>query len=470
MIVGAVVLIVSLVVYSFYGTESVMPQQTIQEENPDQDILDEAFLLSTVETDRIFTESDQTVIEQFLDEQGIGFTEKFGIITNIAVFDSDQNVETESSAFGIAQDPLSVTDNTGRLLDLGSIQVTMQGVAKQKETHINVWGTVDFFLDDNKVDSKNIWASQSNTNEVDLSIVDSLQFEYKPNPTQSIEVATQQALITNLKAEIDRKVKNQSNTGRFVPDPSLPAMHEQMKVEVAKLNAMESTFGSEIKRALPPSFSQQDKKNQTFTLSDEGRDWEDGSEHAYRIVLTEVHAELLSDKQRKEFNWNGQEVLYRLDVKVNGAKKVILDEDNKAIEIFKSDNTLKLCGKSIYQHPSHPINPFTQTNNPPNVVVKDIAGNILVDASYSVGRNNANDSSCRVFEGIPRGAELFFIVDGVEYTVTTPEHQQNYFIDATLEDPKQGCQTQTTSWRTFKSCANYYQHNDYSNFGYGLSR
>ena len=111
----------------------------------------------------------------FADSSVAGVETKFGIIIDSALFDSDQNVFTESSSFGISQ--LSVRDEQGRLLDLGSIQITMQGISKQTESSINVWGSVDFFLDDDKVDSKKIWGSQTNTNKLELSLIDSLVFD-----------------------------------------------------------------------------------------------------------------------------------------------------------------------------------------------------------------------------------------------------------------------------------------------------
>ena len=379
------------------------------------------FLSSVVDTNTVFTESDQNAIEQFLDDSGVGFTEKFGIQTSVALLDSDSNiVDTPSSILGISQ--LSVTDDKGNLLDLGAIQTTMKGISQSKETSVNIWGNVNFFLDDTLVDTKKIWASGQNVNTLDLSLVDSLTFD-------------------------------NTNTN--------------------------SQFSSDIKSANAPSFSQQEKRNHTFTLSDEGRNWTDDSKHTYRVVITEVHAKLDSDKDVKEFNWSGQYIAYELTVTVVSSKKVVLQNDAggnpKAVEIFKSDNTIQLCGQNIFQNPSHPINPFDSTATPPRVVVKDTSGNVLADVSHTVKAGwgaghlqNTSYSNCSgKISGIPRGVELVFTVNGIDHTLTTPDHQVNYMLDARLASAGQYCQTESTSYNARTGCATSYAEVMHSNFGFG---
>ena len=68
----------------------------------------------------------------------------------------------------------------------------------------------------------------------------------------------------------------------------------------------------------PTSFDR--PKAFTFTLSDEGRDWEDKSEHTYRVVLTEVNANLDSNKDFKQFSWKGENIVYELKVTVDEKK------------------------------------------------------------------------------------------------------------------------------------------------------
>ena len=331
---------------------------------------------SIIDTERVFTESDDSLITKFLDEQNIDSplsAEKFGIETQVALFDSDNNVYNISDVFGIPQ--LSVTDDEGRVLDLGSIQVTFESISKQKETTTDVWGTVEFFLDDTKVDSKYIWGSGSNSDRLTLSLLDSLS-------------------VTN-------------------------------NVAVA------------------PSFSEQEKKNHTFTLSDEGRDWVDGSEHTYRVVITKLHANANSEQDPKEFHWTGQHIAYELKVKVDEQKKVVYDYTGKAIQVFKSDNTLQLCGESAIQEIPY-RGGVSALAPPPNVKIKDQNGIVLVSTSFNpesakIGKFSGKHafgqvwkiSSCSdVYTGIPRDSELIFEIDSKEYLVKTDSTQKNYYVNA----------------------------------------
>lgn len=416
----------------------VAPETVIVQEDIDQADVDaiNLFLQSVVNTDVILTNSDQSIIEQFLDNTGAGLTEKFGIVTNVAVFDSDQNKITSTDVFGIPQ--LSLVDENGISYDLGSIQVTMQGISKNIESSVNIWGKVNFILDDTIIDSKFIWASTQNTQNSDLSIVDSLSF--KGNTGNAIV----QAEIDLLNAEL------LVITGRTIDFGTLSNVELKAKLQNEfdikntldadrmkdRLFELRKQFTSDIELSLPPTFSQQEKKNHTFTLSDEGRDWVDQSTHTYRVVITEVHAQLDSTGESKEFHWYGQNVVYELSLKVNGAKRVILGDDNKAIEIFKSDNKLVLCGTNIYQSGTG-FNPINTVAQPPSVTVTDLDGNILLQASYThvteiVNHNAISGTSCGTFTGIPRDSDLIFKVGGSDILITTPLHQANYNVSAEL--------------------------------------
>ena len=345
--------------------------------NMDQAIIDQVIQeYSIIETNRVFTESDDSLITQFLDDQEIDTplsTEKFGIETQVALFDSDNNVYNISDVFGIPQ--LSVTDDEGRVLDLGAIQVTFESISKQKEKTTDVWGTVEFYLDDTKVDSKYIWGSGSNSDRLTLSLLDSLS-------------------VTN-------------------------------------------------NVAVTPSFSEQEKNNFTFTLSDEGRDWVDGSEHTYRVVITKLHANANSEQDFKEFHWTGQHIAYELKVKVNEKKKVIYDYTGKAIQVFKSDNTIQLCGKTTEQEIAYK-GWHTHQAVPPNVIIKDSDGKLLLDVSFSpeqvrhgsFGGKHAfgklwQSSSCsEIFTGIPRNADLIFEIKNQQFNVQTDSSQKNFYVNA----------------------------------------
>ena len=161
--------------------ESVIQSNIIESDDIilDQDIIDKAFqAYSIVETNRVFTESNQSIVEQFLDENDLpSSSEKFGIEVQTVLFDSFQDQYASSSILSIPA--LELTDSEGRLLDLGSIQTSFLGIISDSnrgsETSFNMEGTVKFYLDDTLITTKKLFASeQGDSRTYELSIVDSL--------------------------------------------------------------------------------------------------------------------------------------------------------------------------------------------------------------------------------------------------------------------------------------------------------
>ena len=332
---------------------------------------------SIVETDRVFTESDQSVIEQFLDENDLpSSTEKFGIEVQTVLFDSDQIQYPSSSVLSIPS--LEVTDDQGRVLDLGSIQTSFLGINSDSERgdekSFNLDGTVKFYLDDDLISTKKLYSSETGSNDnYKLSLLDS------------------------------------------IPPPSFDR---------------------------PQAF--------TFTLSDEGSDWLDKSEHTYRVVVTEINAEINSNDNIKKFTWNGEKIAYELKVKVDENKKVVYDYTGKAISIFKNDSTIQICGSSIYQKESSRAPHLgLKTNSPPSVLVKDTKDNVLSSVDFNAinakagiaeGRNVKSwygitfvNSCSDKIDGIPRDTDIIILVDGQSYSVHTPKSQINYYLNSNLE-------------------------------------
>jgi len=347
--------------------------------------------LSIIETERVFTESDQSLIERFLDENDLpSSSEKLAIEVQTVLFDSDQKQYPSSNIIGIPE--LSVYDEQNRLLDLGTIQTSFLAITANTEKSFTLDGTVKFYLDDTLITTKRIYGSDTNTQNHELALVDSL-----PNTS------------------FDR----------------------------------------------PKAF--------TFTLSDEGRDWQDESEHIYRVVLTQINAQVDSDNDFKSFSWTGENVVYDLKVKVDEAKKVILDENNSAIQIFKNNNTLQLCGKgSSHEVPYAGV--IRHYADPPDVIIRNLDGDILLDVKFFPNETNPQfsgkhaygqlwgASSCsEVFTGIPRGADLTIELNFGQYMAyqdkifnfQTPTSQKNYFINADFtESPQTACY----SWRGGIQC------------------
>ena len=339
--------------------------------------------LSIIDTERVFTESDQSLVEQFLDESGLpSSSEKLGIEVQTVLFDSNQKQYPTSNIVGIPE--LSVTDDQGRVLDLGTIQTSFLAISAKTEQQFNLEGTVKFYLDDDLITTKKIYGSDSNKQNHELSILDSLP------PTS-----------------FDR----------------------------------------------PKAF--------TFTLSDEGRDWEDKSEHTYRVVLTEVNANLDSNKDFKQFSWNGENIVYELKVTVDDQKKVVLDQNNLATQIFKNDSTIQICGMSavaeipykgwnLWYSETPIITVLTPTTeNTKSVPIKTIVNldweqkkpNISCNKKHCFSSIKIEESCSAKIDGIPRNGKVLIKLDyennsifkDIEYFILTPKHQKNYHISHSFD-------------------------------------
>lgn len=385
---------------------------------------------SVVETNFVYTESDQSLIQKFLDETNSPLgTEKFGIETQVALWDSDQQLYTQSNILGVSQ--LSVTDEEGRLLDLGRVQITLESISKNVELNADVWGKIVFYLDDNVVGEKYFWGSDQKTDRLELSIIDpgEMNFELEPNRELDLAISQKQAqLDAIIQAEKNESIRT-STASRFTPASQgyydLVATKPTVIAELNELRNQRSE--SDVKRALPPAFSVQEKKNFTFTFEDEGLGWNHDEVHVYRAVIEEVHAKLSSDNDHKEFHFNGQFIAYELEMKVNGKKKVVLNSDNKAVEIIKSDITLNSCTESKYacifcgyeQHRKE----IRFSSTVPGVEILDADRNKIQTVTSISGENN-----CSAISGIPRDSDIIFVVNGKDYPVHTPLSQFNYHI------------------------------------------
>jgi hypothetical protein len=347
------------------------------EDAPDFDIDNlQEIEFSIIESERVFTESDQSLVEQYLDENDLpSSSEKFGIEVQTVLFDSDQTQYPSSSILTIPA--LELTDSEGRLLDLGSIQTSFLGILSDSnrgsETSLNLEGTVKFYLDDTLITTKKLYASeQGDSRTYDLSIVDSL-------------------------SSFDRS----------------------------------QAF--------------------TFTLSDEGQGWIDGSEHIYRVVITDIDVEINSNKDIEQYTWNGEKIAYELKVTLDESKKVLLGENNEALSIFKNDSTIQVCGVSKYFQFAYGKTGTIKSNNPSVVVREAVASdNYFAETGSNLsikGTDNPNLSCNKkhcygstattycsaVTSGIPRDTDIVIDVkrDGEtkSYEIHTPKSQINYYVE-----------------------------------------
>ena len=348
---------------------------------------------SIIESEIVFTESDQSLVEQFLDENDLpSSSEKFGIEVQTVLFDSDLTQYPSSSILSIPA--LELTDSEGRLLDLGSIQTSFLGIVSDSnrgsETTFNMEGTVKFYLDDTLITTKKLYGSeQGDSKTFELSILDSLP------PTS-----------------FDR----------------------------------------------PQAF--------TFTLSDEGQGWIDGSEHIYRIIITDIDAKISSNKDLEKYTFNGEKIAYELKVTLDESKKVILGEDSYAVSIFKNDSTIQVCANSHFYKFKNPgtfntgiggtsattysVNPtveirdadgipivtkVTATKPVPNILDEDMP----CGSKHCYGTRDLRQCSSAL-SGIPRNADIIIDVkrDGEtkSYEVHTPKSQFNYYLDTQVSEVK----------------------------------
>jgi len=144
--------------------------------------IDDLIAQSIIDTDVSFKDSDDTFVEQIVDNLGLG--EKFGIVTTVSLVDSNNNIKTETNVFGVALPTnLSVTDESGNVLDFGgSIQVIFDSVLPSGTVGTS-WATVNFFLDDDRIKSSKLWASHIDENRETMILVDSLAIvNHKPVP------------------------------------------------------------------------------------------------------------------------------------------------------------------------------------------------------------------------------------------------------------------------------------------------
>jgi hypothetical protein len=285
-----------------------------------EDIVNEArssSQLSVVETNVKFTETDSSKITLFLDSQNIDSplsTEKFGIITDVALFDSNNQKSTVTNVFGVNEIPdvLSVTDAEGIPLDFGgNIQVTFDSITQSLPKSVTSWGTVKFFLDDRLLDTKKLWSSYQSNQRQSMSILSNINFE------------------------------------RDVPNLVLDEF------------------------PVPPSFIDREKRNYTYNFSDENLT--DGS-HVFRVVFYDMNAVIDS----KNFNWKGENIVYELKFNVdnnmitkesemgNGLKSTVFKSDNR-FTYSKTDLTLSV------NHNGQLLYFYSQTSFPHimNVYVND---------------------------------------------------------------------------------------------------
>jgi len=373
-------------------TVTVKPTQpSISEIAGDEDIgeIERAIAIrlgSIVDTDVVFVESDESILTNFLDENNLaGGSETATLETSTILFDSDQNQFPTSSFLGIPS--LSVTDSDGNLLDLGTMHTGFFIKTTNPKLSIEAYGKVKFFLGDQLIADKWIWLSSQSEEDNQFVILDNLFFTERTVETK----------VTTFVVELDAEVLKTVIITEKIP--------------------------------IPPSFSDR-KQAFTFTISDEGRDWIDGSTHTYRVIITEFNVN--ADNER--FGFTGEFLAYALAVTVDGQKIVVLGDDNNAISIFKSDATFVLtthatviyCGSAICSEIGYATSPTVS-------IYKN--GEFIIDLNSGTppnppSRTSGGWSGSRYEEKInlQRGTDYILKIEGVDYPISTPLSQSNWQV------------------------------------------
>mgnify|MGYP001614317281 FL=1 len=119
---------------------------------------------SVVDDASVYASTNQTAIDQFIDNIDISLdpsiqtttTPKFTILTNLVLFDSNNREYPKTIPTNVELAKNSLVDDQGRLLDLGSVQFTFDGIGTIQNKNLEITATALFCLD-TKCDEKKLY-------------------------------------------------------------------------------------------------------------------------------------------------------------------------------------------------------------------------------------------------------------------------------------------------------------------------
>ena len=119
---------------------------------------------------------------------------------------------------------------------------------------------------------------------------------------------------------------------------------DDKEIAKKKVSASGKTVDKKLRADINDVASGVKEKNFTFTFADEGKDWKNGETHVFKVIFSNVVAQVSDNNGNvKFFKWTGTYEPYRLSMTVDESKNTIFDSDlNKAISVFKSDGRLVL--------------------------------------------------------------------------------------------------------------------------------
>lgn len=373
-VVGFIVIFLVFVTIPPNVINDVSDNQTVTYLESAEDIINDVKTIShvsIVETDIDFTESNDSLLTQFLDSRDIDSplsSEKFAIVTDVALFDSNNQKSSTTNIFGINELPntMAVLDESGKPLDFGGyVQVTFDSITQSLPKSVTSWGTVKFFLDDKLLDTKKIWSSYQNTQKQSMSVLSNLSLQ--SNPSNLSNLALKEFPVS-------------------------------------------------------PSFSEREKKNFTYNFSDDNLT--DGL-HIFRVVFYDINAVV----DASNFDWVGEDIVYELKFNVDNNMITKISEigNGEKSTTYKSDNRFYWTKRNHdvqwmnNEQKFHFIAPTTF----PHVM------NFYIDGKLVNTADNSMEDSHFWF---PRNSQLKVTVDGVVvYDEKQPLSQINHFVEVRSE-------------------------------------
>lgn len=183
---------------------------------------------------------------------------------------------------------------------------------------------------------------------------------------------------------------------------------------------------------IPPPFGD---KPFIYTYDFDETEFIDGSTHFLRVVITQLTGTYVVGGETKFIDWNGTFLAYELEFIIDETMKVIIDENGDAIQVFKNDSRLLVCGTPEIDKTSTVggreqfvcKQTFDKVGILEDVkVFENIGGNV---AGKLIGEVKKTDNvECKEITGLSRSDDYIFQVGNQQFPVSTPVTQQDYNV------------------------------------------
>jgi len=208
------------------------------------------------------------------------------------------------------------------------------------------------------------------------------------------------------------------------------------------------------------------KPDYKFTFKDEGANWEDGSSHYFKVMITQVNATVGTGFDTLSYASHTNFLAYELQMKLDKSKVVVKNLQGFAQTQYPADITIQTCGQTgiigSQFTGGDSFNEYVIANSVSSPEIQILNnGYQIADLPPTVPSNPIPNSEtpqkfgvvCGTkITGLPRDTILMFKVNGVGYLVQTPKTQYDYKMTCSLKDltPNAGGNHQYA----FGGCAN----------------